>query len=123
MWFHYPAVLLVTTVNTKNIGALLFISSKKIDFCSDRSIQLASPQRDNMRVHYKIKRVNRAIDETIDKEQVGKTTDLANRVIIEISVTRYTHSFRLYVSSSLKRRMATKKMMFPLQSIKRGTCM
>ncbi|CAF1961911.1 unnamed protein product [Brassica napus] len=35
-----------------------------------------------------------AIDETIDKEQVGKTTDLANRVIIEISVTRYTQSFR-----------------------------
>ncbi|CDY46475.1 BnaC07g03910D [Brassica napus] len=52
-----------------------------------------------MRVHYKIKR---AIDETIDKEQVGKTTDLANRVVDEITVHRY-------VSSSLKRRMATKK--------------
>nr|VDC71753.1 unnamed protein product [Brassica rapa] len=51
-----------------------------------------------MRVHYKIKR---AIDETIDKEEVGKTTDLANQVVDEITVHRY-------VSSSLKRRMATK---------------
>ncbi|CAF2036962.1 hypothetical protein IGI04_017189 [Brassica rapa subsp. trilocularis] len=46
--------------------------------------------------------MNKAIDETFDKEEVGKTTDLANQVVDEITVHRY-------VSSSLKRRMATKK--------------
>ncbi|CAN6877625.1 hypothetical protein Bca4012_079416 [Brassica carinata] len=36
------------------IAGLLFISSKKIAFCSERSIKVASPQGDNMRVHYKV---------------------------------------------------------------------
>ncbi|KAG5385684.1 hypothetical protein IGI04_037154 [Brassica rapa subsp. trilocularis] len=45
-----------------------------------------------------------AIDETFDKEEVGKTTDLANQVCIFISKTQDGY----------------KKMTFPLQSIKRG---
>ncbi|KAH0940189.1 hypothetical protein HID58_007650, partial [Brassica napus] len=36
------------------IAGLLFISSKKIAFCSERSIKVASPQGDNVRVHYKV---------------------------------------------------------------------
>ncbi|CAF2144790.1 unnamed protein product [Brassica napus] len=36
------------------IGGLLFISSKKIAFCSERSIKVASPQGDLTRVHYKV---------------------------------------------------------------------
>ncbi|VVB17495.1 unnamed protein product [Arabis nemorensis] len=36
------------------IAGLLFISSKKIAFCSERSIKVASPQGDLIRVHYKV---------------------------------------------------------------------
>ncbi|CAE6116527.1 unnamed protein product [Arabidopsis arenosa] len=36
------------------IAGLLFISSKKIAFCSERSIKVASPQGDLTRVHYKV---------------------------------------------------------------------
>ncbi|CAN8252091.1 unnamed protein product [Cochlearia groenlandica] len=36
------------------IAGLLFVSSKKIAFCSERSIKVASPQGDIMRVHYKV---------------------------------------------------------------------
>ncbi|KAF2533859.1 hypothetical protein F2Q70_00032465 [Brassica cretica] len=36
------------------IAGLLFISSKKIAFCSERSIKVASPQGDPTRVHYKV---------------------------------------------------------------------
>ncbi|XP_010547705.2 PREDICTED: GEM-like protein 4 [Tarenaya hassleriana] len=36
------------------IAGLLFISSKKIAFCSERSIKIASPQGDIVRVHYKV---------------------------------------------------------------------
>ncbi|KAJ0248714.1 GEM-like protein 4 [Hirschfeldia incana] len=36
------------------IAGLLFISSKKIAFCSERSIKLVSPQGDLTRVHYKV---------------------------------------------------------------------
>ncbi|XP_006289159.2 putative GEM-like protein 8 [Capsella rubella] len=36
------------------ISGLLFISSKKIAFCSERSIKVASPQGDLTRVHYKV---------------------------------------------------------------------
>ncbi|CAN8264934.1 unnamed protein product [Cochlearia groenlandica] len=36
------------------ISGLLFISSKKIAFCSERSIKVASPQGDLIRVHYKV---------------------------------------------------------------------
>ncbi|ESQ31887.1 hypothetical protein EUTSA_v10004897mg [Eutrema salsugineum] len=36
------------------IAGLLFISSKKIAFCSERSIKVASPQGDLVRVHYKV---------------------------------------------------------------------
>ncbi|KAJ0238117.1 GRAM domain-containing protein [Hirschfeldia incana] len=36
------------------IAGLLFISSKKIAFCSERSIKVASPQGDAVRVHYKV---------------------------------------------------------------------
>ncbi|WZZ12436.1 hypothetical protein YC2023_105525 [Brassica napus] len=32
--------------------------------------------------------MNKAIDETFDKEEVGKTTDLANQVVDEITVHR-----------------------------------
>ncbi|XP_010421135.1 PREDICTED: putative GEM-like protein 8 [Camelina sativa] len=36
------------------MAGLLFISSKKIAFCSERSIKVASPQGDLTRVHYKV---------------------------------------------------------------------
>ncbi|CAH2073541.1 unnamed protein product [Thlaspi arvense] len=36
------------------IAGLLFISSKKMAFCSERSIKVASPQGDMIRVHYKV---------------------------------------------------------------------
>ncbi|KAL1201156.1 GEM-like protein 6 [Cardamine amara subsp. amara] len=36
------------------IAGLLFISSKKIAFCSERSIKVASPQGGVTRVHYKV---------------------------------------------------------------------
>ncbi|XP_010521964.1 PREDICTED: GEM-like protein 4 [Tarenaya hassleriana] len=36
------------------IAGLLFISSKKIAFCSERSVKMASPQGDIVRVHYKV---------------------------------------------------------------------
>ncbi|CAN6859148.1 unnamed protein product, partial [Brassica oleracea] len=36
------------------IAGLLFISSKKIAFCSERSIKVACPQGDLTRVHYKV---------------------------------------------------------------------
>ncbi|CAA7023446.1 unnamed protein product [Microthlaspi erraticum] len=36
------------------LAGLLFISSKKIAFCSERSIKVASPQGDLIRVHYKV---------------------------------------------------------------------
>ncbi|AED93156.1 putative GEM-like protein [Arabidopsis thaliana] len=36
------------------IAGLLFISSKKIAFCSERSIKVASPQGELNRVHYKV---------------------------------------------------------------------
>ncbi|KAJ4887821.1 putative GEM-like protein 8 [Raphanus sativus] len=36
------------------IAGLLFISSKKIAFCSERSIKVSSPQGDLTRVHYKV---------------------------------------------------------------------
>ncbi|KAL1201155.1 putative GEM-like protein 8 [Cardamine amara subsp. amara] len=36
------------------IAGLLFISSKKIAFCSEKSIKVASPQGDITRVHYKV---------------------------------------------------------------------
>ncbi|XP_010546250.1 PREDICTED: GEM-like protein 4 [Tarenaya hassleriana] len=49
------------------IPGLLFISSKKIAFCSERSIKISSPEGDTVRVHYKvsiplskIKRVNQS---------------------------------------------------------------
>ncbi|CAN7005093.1 hypothetical protein IGI04_009067 [Brassica rapa subsp. trilocularis] len=51
------------------IAGLLFISSKKMSFCSERSIKVSSPQGDMIRVHYKvsiplckIKRVNQRQD-------------------------------------------------------------
>ncbi|CAA0404339.1 unnamed protein product [Arabidopsis thaliana] len=37
-----------------SIAGLLFISSKKIAFCSERSIKVTSPQGDLTRVHYKV---------------------------------------------------------------------
>ncbi|CAL9229629.1 unnamed protein product [Arabidopsis halleri] len=36
------------------IAGLLFISSKKMAFCSERSIKVDSPQGDMIRVHYKV---------------------------------------------------------------------
>ncbi|XP_024012185.1 GEM-like protein 4 [Eutrema salsugineum] len=36
------------------IAGLLFVSSKKMAFCSERSIKVASPQGDMIRVHYKV---------------------------------------------------------------------
>ncbi|CAN1325406.1 GEM-like protein 4 [Linum perenne] len=36
------------------IAGLLFISTHKIAFCSDRSIQLSSPEGKSIRVHYKV---------------------------------------------------------------------
>ncbi|KAJ0238115.1 putative GEM-like protein 8 [Hirschfeldia incana] len=36
------------------MAGLLFISSKKIAFCSEKSIKVASPQGDSVRVHYKV---------------------------------------------------------------------
>ncbi|EOA22552.1 hypothetical protein CARUB_v10003212mg [Capsella rubella] len=36
------------------MAGLLFISSKKIAFCSERSIKVASPEGDLIRVHYKV---------------------------------------------------------------------
>ncbi|AED91288.1 GEM-like protein 4 [Arabidopsis thaliana] len=36
------------------IAGLLFISSKKMAFCSERSIKVDSPQGDIIRVHYKV---------------------------------------------------------------------
>ncbi|CAH2044174.1 unnamed protein product [Thlaspi arvense] len=36
------------------IAGLLFISSKKIAFCSERSIKVASSKGDLIRVHYKV---------------------------------------------------------------------
>ncbi|RID76766.1 hypothetical protein BRARA_B03719 [Brassica rapa] len=36
------------------IAGLLFISSKRIAFCSERSIKVAAPQGDLTRVHYKV---------------------------------------------------------------------
>ncbi|EOA21606.1 hypothetical protein CARUB_v10002018mg [Capsella rubella] len=42
------------STTTGPIAGLLFISSKKIAFCSERSIKVASPQGDISRVHYKV---------------------------------------------------------------------
>ncbi|KAK8698714.1 hypothetical protein V6N13_114823 [Hibiscus sabdariffa] len=36
------------------IAGLLFISSQKVAFCSDRSIKISSPNRESLRVHYKV---------------------------------------------------------------------
>ncbi|KFK25201.1 hypothetical protein AALP_AA8G080400 [Arabis alpina] len=36
------------------IAGLLFITSKKMAFCSERSIKIASPQGEMIRVHYKV---------------------------------------------------------------------
>ncbi|CAN0888247.1 GEM-like protein 4 [Linum grandiflorum] len=36
------------------IAGLLFISTHKLAFCSERSIQLSSPQGKSIRVHYKV---------------------------------------------------------------------
>ena len=36
------------------IAGLLFISTKKIAFCSERSIKLSSPNGDLLRIHYKV---------------------------------------------------------------------
>ncbi|KAK4852454.1 hypothetical protein QYF36_024288 [Acer negundo] len=36
------------------IAGLLFISTKKIGFCSERSIKLSSPNGDLLRIHYKV---------------------------------------------------------------------
>ena len=37
------------------IAGLLFISSQKVAFCSDRSIKIPSPNGELLRVHYKVK--------------------------------------------------------------------
>ncbi|KAL0728433.1 hypothetical protein Bca4012_024526 [Brassica carinata] len=36
------------------IAGLLFISSKKMAFCSEKSVKVASPQGDMIRIHYKV---------------------------------------------------------------------
>ncbi|KAG4910005.1 GEM-like protein 4 [Glycine soja] len=36
------------------IAGLLFISTDKVAFCSDRSIKISSPNGDDVRVHYKV---------------------------------------------------------------------
>ncbi|GMI88409.1 hypothetical protein like AT5G23370 [Hibiscus trionum] len=36
------------------IAGLLFISSQKVAFCSDRSIKISSPNGESLRVHYKV---------------------------------------------------------------------
>ncbi|XP_040966126.1 putative GEM-like protein 8 [Gossypium hirsutum] len=43
---------LSTTVGP--IAGLLFISSQKVAFCSDRSIKIPSPNGEMLRVHYKV---------------------------------------------------------------------
>jgi len=36
------------------IAGLLFISTEKVAFCSDRSIKVSSPNGEDIRVHYKV---------------------------------------------------------------------
>ncbi|WZZ49907.1 hypothetical protein YC2023_050014 [Brassica napus] len=77
---------------TSAIQPLLFISSKKIAFCSDRSIQLASPQGDH---EGSLQSVNPSVQDQ-----------------------KSEHSVCIFIS---KTQDGYKKMTFPLQSIKRGT--
>ncbi|CAN1177811.1 GEM-like protein 4 [Linum perenne] len=42
------------STNAGPIAGLLFISTHKLAFCSERSIQLSSPEGKSIRVHYKV---------------------------------------------------------------------
>ncbi|CAH2044171.1 unnamed protein product [Thlaspi arvense] len=50
----YKAYQCYLSTTAGPIAGLLFISSKKIAFCSERSIKVASPKGDLIRVHYKV---------------------------------------------------------------------
>lgn len=80
------------------IAGLLFISSKKMSFCSERSIKVASPQGDMIRVHYKvsvplckIKRVNH--EETVT-EVHGSSHGRWFRILVH-GVLKLQESFQL----------------------------
>ncbi|KAE8698497.1 GEM-like protein 7 [Hibiscus syriacus] len=54
------------------IAGLLFISSQKVAFCSDRSIKIPSPNGEFLRVHYKVMIPLEKIKEVKESENVKK---------------------------------------------------
>lgn len=66
------ASLCYLSTTTGPIAGLLFISTDKLAFCSDRPIKVFSPEGDMVRVHYKVSVPLRKIMNAFQSENVGR---------------------------------------------------
>ncbi|XP_011655497.2 putative GEM-like protein 8 [Cucumis sativus] len=57
------------------LPGLLFISTHKIAFCSDKSIKIASPNGDHIRIHYKVVIPKEKVMRVNESENVKKTSE------------------------------------------------
>lgn len=65
------------------IAGLLFISTDRVSFCSERSIKITNPNGDLLRIHYKvsipIQKIKRAIQSENIKEPSRKYIDIITK--------------------------------------------
>ncbi|KAL0446635.1 UNVERIFIED_CONTAM: putative GEM-like protein 8 [Sesamum latifolium] len=65
------------------IAGLLFVSSNRVAFCSERSIKLSSPTGKPLKAHYKVMIPLRKINRAAESENVKKPTEKYVQIVTD----------------------------------------